>query len=848
MRANGSRISTGFPGWESRRSSRMDVWAVGVMLFLWSAGVSGSTLAWAQGSRPTSRALSSVLKEPLPSEELQLADGGTEWIIKGPTFEYRIWKATGALTAVRVQSDGREVIRASRPLEIQLDDERLEFGFASGQAGILTQAVHQIVVRSQGILRDPAQSRPDVECTLLHTFYDDGVVVTTVKLTPENDLPVTRALQVQFQGEGRFSHYLHKRRDEHGESAARGPLPDAGQTVRFSTLTSCLQVFSRQAALALFTDSGATFLSRTPLDTAEVQITRKDPHLAVLRLRQFVVRVAPGDPPYVLKGGEEFTFRTGLSVAPARIAPPRRHDLRMFAWIGDAQFPYPTDEEIEAAARLGYTLFQMHRLGTPGEPRLPAGELERVIRKVHELGMLFLWTENADLMYDSAPGVQELKAQGQFVRWQGFNYGGRYRASMDPFCDLVATCLASPNGLAEYRLATLNRMLDRYAVDGIYLDDNLAYPNCTLWREHGHPRPVYDCLIELHDMNWRRRHLLRGRCPHVVLVSHNTRALVLPILCDFDAVLYGEGYSFGSLPDYWDYFGMANAIPAQPMIWPGGQDPVRCAAAVAYNYDLLTGGGQYCTIDWRLFPRKFPYAAGVTPVEPLYVRTFNLAQAWFGLYESRVHDFADSADLFATSTPLTYATLYHNQIWGDWLIALANTDQERRETAFNLRAPRALDIRPDADYLLFDILQATATSCQGQALPDTFQAVSIPALSLRLFYLRPQPAQGIFHVWGGKRISEQWDPAHHRLVLAVQGPPGVQDTLYLGAVRQGIERVQVNGETQPFFLDPAQGLVHGNVTFRSIPLEVEVVGSSSATHSLPHRPVAPGPLAPIPAR
>ena len=65
-------------------------------------------------------------------------------------------------------------------------------------------------------------------------------------------------------------------------------------------------------------------------------------------------------------------------------------------------------------------------------------------------------------------------------------------------------------------------MMARFDVDGIYLDDNLAYPGCKLWREHGHPSPVYDCLIELHEMNWQRRQLLRSKCPHKVLVTHNT--------------------------------------------------------------------------------------------------------------------------------------------------------------------------------------------------------------------------------------------------------------------------------------------------------------------------------------
>ena len=119
-----------------------------------------------------------------------------------------------------------------------------------------------------------------------------------------------------------------------------------------------------------------------------------------------------------------------------------------------------------ASPSLALRSFRCIASGTPGEPRPPAGEFERVLDKVHELGMLFLWEENADLLYASAPGVQEMKAKGQWPLWQGFNYGGRYRATMDPYCDTLATCLASPNGLAEYRLANIARMLDRFPVDG----------------------------------------------------------------------------------------------------------------------------------------------------------------------------------------------------------------------------------------------------------------------------------------------------------------------------------------------------------------------------------------------
>lgn len=806
--------------------------------------VSALCSARAEGSSKVSKTIGIVLREPLPAEELSLSNGAGEWVITGPTFAYRVEKTTGAINALRVVSEGREAIGSSSPADIQIDDYRLASDSSSGEMVAVTQSKDKIVLRGQGVLRDPAKRGPEVDYSLLHTFFDDGVVVSSVKLTPRRDLLITKALLFQLQAQGQLSHYLHKRRDEHGERAVRGSLPEASKEVRFSTLTSCLQVFSPSAGLALFTDCGSTHLSRVDLDSAVVEVTSKDKERAGVRLCQYLVHVAPGDKPYVLKAGEEFSFRVGISVTPNRIAPPRIHDLRMFAWIGDGKYPYPTDQEIGEVAKAGYTVFQMHRLGTPGEPRAPVGQLERVLKKVHELGMLFLWTENAELMYESAPGVQDLKAKGQWALWQGFfPGGGHYNASMDPFCDMAATCPASPNGLAEYRLAVIGRMMERFDVDGIYLDDNLAYPTCTLWQEHGHPRQIYDCLIELHEMNWRRRQLLRSKCPHLVLVTHNTRAIIQPVICDFDAVLYGEGYSFGSLESYWDYYRPVNGMPAQGMIWPGGQNLARCAASVAYNYDLLTGGGQYCYIDWRLFPKKFPYGAGVTDTEHLYMQTYNLAQYYFGLYESKPYYFADSADLFATSTPLTYATIYHNQVWNDWLIPIANMGQERRKTSLELRAPQSLGIEAQADYVLFDTHQRTARTLKGGGLNRAFDAVSIPAQSLQLFCMRQVPAEGAYHVWGGKRISEEWDGKKRRLTLAIQGPAGLQDTLLIGCGKEGIEQVNVSGKGEPFCFDAAQGLVHGKVTFTSQPLKVEVLCSSNAANALPESPVAAGPLA-----
>ena len=231
-------------------------------------------------------------------------------------------------------------------------------------------------------------------------------------------------------------------------------------------------------------------------------------------------------------------------------------------------------------------------------------------------------------------------ARGKWPLWQGFNYGGRYTAPRTLIATLIATCLASPNGLADYRLATIGRMMDKYAVDGMYLDDNLAYANCPLWKEHGHPQQVYDCLIELHDMNWRRRQLLREKCPHAVLIEPlhrrpgaagdlRLRRTPLRRRLRFRLRCRSTGTSSARSGTCTDK-AASTAATANRSAAP---------RRLAYNYDLLTGGGQYNYTDRRLYPEKFPYAKGVTKTERLYVETYNRIQYYFGLYEAEPYLF-----------------------------------------------------------------------------------------------------------------------------------------------------------------------------------------------------------------
>ncbi len=787
------------------------------------------------GRPPVSKTIAAILRQPLPPEDLSCSLEASTIIIQGPTFRYSVDKATGTIIGLEAVRRKQVVAALREPVDLRIDDLRLTAA-KGGTTKVLAEAKDKVVLNTDGTVGD------HVAYSLQNTFYNDGVVVARIRLEPKKDLAIQRGITCRVSATGHFSQYLHKRRDTNGIDCYKGALPEAGRAAQLATLTSCLEVFSPDAGLAVFTDRGGLHRSPAGIETASLRVDEKEGDRASVVLTQHVIHIGSGGPAYTLRSGEAFSFRVGLAVAPNRLSHPRSRDLRMFIWAGDQKHPYPTDAEIRTAARLGFTLFQMHRLGTPGQPRPPAAELDRVIETVHDAGMLFLWTANADLMYANAKGVTDLQTAGKWPLWQGFNYGGRYKARMDPYCDLVATCLASPNGLADYRIQCKARMLERYAVDGMYIDDNLPYENCTLWKEHGHPQKTYDCLIELHDMNWRRRQVLRSKCPHAVLIDHCSKGFILPAISAFDGHLFGEGYSFPSIEAYWNTFGSFRNMPAQGCLFAGDSEATRCGAEIAYAFDLLTGGGQYCWLDWRLWPKKFPYAAGVTPAEVLFVRTYNLAQYYFGMYESEPYTFAQSKDVFTTTTPGTYATIYHNRVWNDLLVALANMGKTAARTSLVFHQPERLSLTADRPYAVYDVNLRSVAIARGGEVPERLRDLPLAPYQLKLLYLRRIPAGAVYHQWGGKRISERWDGATRTLSLRLHGPAGLKDSVFLGTGGKGIQQVAVNGRRAEFFIDPVGKMVHGKVTFGRDPITLEATCTPDGAMSLPPRPLTPDQL------
>lgn len=792
--------------------------------------------------QPRSKRIRTVLRQPLPSEDLKYEVNSAGINIEGPTFRYTIDKQSGVIRGLEVKREDQTVISLQEPADLILDDFQLSSKQNRGDTILESKSKNKVVLKTTGTLRNKQHSEREIPYTLQSTFFNDGVVVSRMTLKPKRDLPIKKILSSRLSATGRFRNYLNKLRNNNGLGSQKGFLPKAGTTLNLTTLSSCLQVFSPEAALAIFTDSAGVHRSQTGMSTAVLNVKEKKEQTANVALQQNIININEGAEPYLIKAGEEFTFRTGISVAPNRLPHPRNSALRMFIWIGDQKHPYPTHQEILDAARLGFTLFQMHRLGTPGEPRPPEGELKRVIQQVHDAGMLFIWCTMADMMPASSDGVKKMQDQNQWKLWQGFNYGGRYKPHMDPLFTMRATCLASPNGLAEYRLKTISDMMNHFEVDGMYLDDNLAYANCNLQKEHGHPHPVYDSLIELHEMNWRRRQLLMEKCPHMVLIDHCTTALVLPVMSAFDVHLYGEGYGSPSLENYWNFFGIVKSLNGQGCIWPGDDENNRTSASIVYNYDLLTGGGQYSYLDWRLYPQKFPYAKGVADDETLYVLTYSRAQSNFGLYESTPYYFAESKKLFSTSTPQTYATIYRNRTWKDYLVPIANMSAKKLKTSLSIHQPEALKLHQSAKYLVFDVNERTSQTVNGKQLSSAIKEIEVPGGSLRLLYLRAITNQNPYHLWGGKRLSESWNDETKSLRFQLDGPPGLQETIFIGNCSHPNLQVTVNGKPAKFHLDSAQGIAFGDVTFSEKPTLVEIKISNHLQSVLPLQKIKPDKL------
>src|ERR1017187_3155822 len=102
----------------------------------------------AAATRKSHKTIDAVLREPLPPEDLSLAENTGEFVINGPTFSYRVQKISGVINSVHAVQDGQDVIASSGPADIVIDQYRLASSFNSCQVIAITNGKNKIVIQA----------------------------------------------------------------------------------------------------------------------------------------------------------------------------------------------------------------------------------------------------------------------------------------------------------------------------------------------------------------------------------------------------------------------------------------------------------------------------------------------------------------------------------------------------------------------------------------------------------------------------------------------------------------------------------------------------------------------------
>jgi hypothetical protein len=140
---------------------------------------------------------------------------------------------------------------------------------------------------------------------------------------------------------------------------------------------------------------------------------------------------------------------------------------------------------------------------------------------------------------------------------------------------------------------------------------------------------------------------------------------------------------------------------------------------------------------------------------------------------------------------------------------------------------------------VFDVNQRTSQVVTGKKLASAMQDLEVFGGSLRLLYLRAITNRNPYHLWGGKRLSESWNGSANKLRFRIEGPPGLQETVFIGNCIHPNVQVTVNGKPANFSLDRTQRIAFGRVTFSEKPTWVEVIMSTDVQSVLPLKQMNP---------
>ena len=526
-----------------------------------------------------------------------------------------------------------------------------------------------------------------------------------------------------------------------------------------------------------------------------------------------------------------------LSVTPPKKYNPEFANLRAY-WAGSrlyiASYKYLSDDEIADLSRAGYNLIIGGVNWRSGE-YIPDNESEakRVISTCHKYGMKII--PHVSLM-DLNEDTEAFEEQGP--EWR-----------IEPVVEHeYETHLMCPGaeGWREYWRQQVDRIVEDYGFDGIYLDfwyDKLACRNPRHGCQRRYMRPTFPWVRDMLRYAWAK---FKSRDPDSVVVA-NTDLLPISMICSWlDVRSVGASQDVRHVDRMTgNAFYSSYRLGCNSLMWPSREQKIDrhlislsllYMAPILLNRERSKEEIDLTLLYWsvlRFFgvseARWYPgfldnpetnlgssyarseVAVVKTQAEACYSGNPAGSSVRTNLYVNvhrREEQRAKSKELGAKSkeqegesyalSPKPYAPC---SMPDALLLTLVNLSPNEVRSSISLMNFAELGLRRDKDYLIYEPVSRKFLDGRQRWPCDELKSidVTIPGQSLRLLYIRECADNPVllFALGGDRILEEQWDAVSRTLRSQLVAPVGADVSLVVySQAGKPVHIVSASKETQ----------------------------------------------------
>lgn len=366
----------------------------------------------------------------------------------------------------------------------------------------------------------------------------DGVLRVDVVILPQHKAsPKLERLWLEVPLKPRHAGLYHYWPGQWGAAKNSGALPEAGLTLPFKPF---VWLGWENGGLGWFAESDKGWQPQDPKQIIEIVVSAEQ---TVLRLRLLDSR-----PPRLPQ-----TFTFGLQASPVKPWPKGFHEWRIChgASYGMEQKPWSTGGKqtvLDRAAALGVKTLAFHEHWTPYQNHPVTTHetaLKSLVTAAHQRGIKLLLYHGYEFS-SLAPEWGEM-ADETLVKTANGGYTGGYFRQPEQRDYIV--CYNSR--YREFLLSGVERALDRYGYDGVYLDGTIEPWGCCNER-HGCGYRAADGTLKPTYPVFAVRKLMHGLAAAIhprggFVNAHQSTCCVTPTLAFADSYWDGEQFGQGEL-------------------------------------------------------------------------------------------------------------------------------------------------------------------------------------------------------------------------------------------------------------------------------------------------------------